>query len=190
MIFVSFWYLLPAALGNHVASCGNRLPVPGTVKSFLMRLDLPIDQGKTLGGREILGKNKTWRGLIVGGVTGIFVAGVQAILYYSFEFFRDNTVIDYGKINFILLGILMGEGALLGDLVESFIKRRMGKPSGKPWFPWDQADWIIGAMLLSSLVFVPPVKLAAVTLGLYIVVHLCSDRIVCYMGIKKRCEVN
>ncbi|NQT33309.1 MAG: CDP-archaeol synthase [Candidatus Omnitrophica bacterium] len=188
-IFSCLWYLLPAALGNHNASCGNRLPLPGILKKGLARLAVPIDFGVKWHGNEIVGKNKTWRGIIVGIVTGILVAGAQAILYFNVSFFRENTLVDYGKINFIVIGALMGGGALLGDLLESFIKRRLNKPSGKPWFPWDQMDWIIGAILLSSIVYVPPFKVAITTILLYVVVHLCSDRVVCWMGIKKREEV-
>ena len=127
---------------------------------------------------------------MVGVITGILVAGIQALLFFNSDFLKNNTVIDYGRFNFILIGALMGGGALLGDLIESFIKRRHGRPSGKPWFPWDQADWIIGAILLSSIVYVPPAGVAVVTILLYIGVHLCSDRVVCRLGIKKREEVN
>ena len=190
LIFACFWYLLPAALGNHNASCGNRLPIPGVLKKFLNKLAVPIDFGKTLNGREIFGKNKTWRGLVVGVVTGVLVAGIQAFLFFKIDFFKNNTLIDYGQVNFVLLGALMGLGALSGDLIESFIKRRLNKPSGKPWFPWDQVDWIIGAMILSSAVYQPGVKVVIVTLILFTIVHLCSDRVVCLMGIKKREEVN
>ena len=190
LIFAYLWYLLPAALGNHNASCGSRLPLPGVLKKPLEKLAVPIDSGKTLNGREIFGKNKTWRGIVVGVITGILVAGIQALLFFNSDFFKNNTVIDYGQFNFILIGALMGGGALLGDLIESFIKRRLGKPSGKPWFPWDQADWIIGAILLSSIVYPPPAEVAVVTILLYIGVHLCSDRVVCWLGIKKREEVN
>jgi CDP-2,3-bis-(O-geranylgeranyl)-sn-glycerol synthase len=190
LLFACLWYLLPAALGNHNASCGNRILLPGFLKRGLEKLAVPVDFGKTFRGREIFGKNKTWRGLVVGIGTGIVVSGAQALLFFNSDFFRNNTVIDYSGHNFILVGALMGAGALSGDLVESFIKRRLDKPSGKPWFPWDQADWIIGAMLLSSIVHVPKLEIAAVTLVLYVGVHLCSDRIVCRMGIKKRSEVN
>ena len=190
LIFASLWYLLPAALGNHNASCGNRLPLPEVLKKPLAKLAVPVDSGQTLNGREIFGKNKTWRGLVVGVITGILVAGIQAFLFFNVDFFKYNTVIDYGRVNFVLIGVLMGGGALLGDLIESFIKRRLDKPSGKPWFPWDQADWIIGAMLLSSIVCIPPAKVAVVTIILYVGVHLCSDRVVCWLGIKKREEVN
>jgi len=190
LIFSCLWYLLPAALGNHNASCGNRLPLPGSVKKALAKIAVPIDGGAKWHKKEIFGPNKTWRGLVVGIVTGIFVAGIQALLFFYVDFFKRNSIIDYGSVNFVLLGALMGGGALMGDLIESFIKRRLNKPSGKPWFPWDQVDWIIGAIVLSSIVYVPHLMTAIVTLVLYTGVHLCSDRVVCWMGIKKRAEVN
>jgi len=189
-IFQCLWYLLPAALGNHTASCGNRLWLPGALKEILARCAVPVDLGRQWHGKEIFGENKTWRGLIVGVLAGVIVAGIQALLFFNTEFFRDNSIIDYGKVNFILVGSLMGGGALAGDLVKSFIKRRLDKPSGKPWFPWDQLDWIAGSIILSCIVYVPPIKAVAVTIPLYVGIHLCSDRVVCRMRIKKREEVN
>lgn len=189
-IFACLWYLLPAALGNHNASLGNRIWLPAFMKNALARLAVPVDLGRKWNGREILGKNKTWRGILVGSVTGVIVAGVQALLFSSVQFFRDNTFIDYSRVNFAVSGFLMGCGALTGDLVKSLVKRALNKPSGKPWFPWDQLDWIIGAMVFSSLVYMPSVRAAAVTAILYVGVHLCSDRVVYLMGIKKREEVN
>ncbi|MBI5123964.1 MAG: CDP-archaeol synthase [Candidatus Omnitrophica bacterium] len=189
-IFMCLWYLLPAALGNHAASCGSRIWLPAIMIKGLERLARPVDFGARWGGKEIFGKNKTWRGLIVGIITGILAAGAQKALFFNFDFFRTNTLVDYGRVNFILLGALMGGGALAGDLVKSFIKRRLGVPSGKPWFPWDQLDWIAGAILFSSIAYIPPAPAAVVTALLYVGVHLCSDRIVCRMGIKKREEVN
>jgi len=159
-------------------------------RSGLASLAIPIDRGIKWRGREILGKNKTWRGLLVGMITGVLAAGIQAILFFNVDFFKKNTLVDYGAVNFALLGFLMGSGALFGDLVKSFIKRMLNKPSGKPWFPWDQLDWIAGGIILSSIVYVPPAGIALVTAVLYVGVHLCSDRIVCRMGIKKREEVN
>ncbi len=189
-IFSCLWYLLPAALGNHNASLGNRIWLPGVVKNALQKIAVPVDFGVKWRGREIFGKNKTWRGLLVGAVTGIVVAGVQALLFLKVDFFRENTLIDYANVNFIIIGSLMGGGALIGDLIKSFIKRALNKPSGKPWFPWDQLDWIMGAMLFSSLAYVPAAKTVIVTAILYVGVHLCSDRVVYRMGIKKREEVN
>ena len=190
LIFQCAWYLLPAALGNHNASCGQSLWLPEIAKKYLAKLAVPIDSGAKWRGAEILGKNKTWRGLVVGVVTGIIVSGIQAILFLNIDFFRNNTLIDYGRVNFFLFGFLMGGGALFGDLVKSFIKRRLARSPGKPWFPWDQLDWIAGAMIASSPFYAPSPMVAAVTAVLYVSVHLCSDRIVYHMGIKKRDEIN
>jgi len=189
-IFLCLWYLLPAALGNHTASCGNRLWLPAILKNGLTKLAHPVDFGVHWHGREIFGKNKTWRGLLVGILVGILTAGIQALLYSKIDFFRINSLVDFGNVNFILLGALMGGGALIGDLVKSFIKRRLDMPPGKPWFPWDQLDWITGAILFSSIVYIPSARVVVVTVLLYVGVHLCSDRIVCRMGIKKREDVN
>ncbi len=127
---------------------------------------------------------------MVGVITGILVAGIQALLFFKSDFFKNNTLINYAQVNFVLVGVLMGLGALLGDLIESFIKRRLNKPSGRPWFPWDQIDWIMGAMVLSWAIYRPSAKVVVVTLVLFTIVHLCSDRVVYRMGIKKREEVN
>ena len=189
-IFMCLWYLLPAALGNHTASCGNRLWLPAIFKNLLAKLAFPVDLGARLSGKEIFGKNKTWRGLVVGILAGIATAGIQALLFFNTDFFRYNTLVDFGRVNFIMLGALMGGGALVGDLIKSFIKRRLDVPPGRPWFPYDQLDWIAGAIILSSIVYVPAPGVVAVTALLYVGVHLCSDRVVCHMGMKKREEVN
>ncbi|OGC92463.1 hypothetical protein A2899_02445 [Candidatus Amesbacteria bacterium RIFCSPLOWO2_01_FULL_49_25] len=71
----------------------------------------------------LFGSHKTWRGLVFGvGIAGIVGGG---------------------------LGALSGFGALMGDLVKSFCKRRMGIAPGKSWFPWDQIDWVVGTMVMS-----------------------------------------
>ena len=190
IIFVCFWYLLPAALGNHNASCGERIFLPRVLKQVLAKLAIPIDSGIRWKGKKLFGENKTWRGLVVGIITGICVAGIQTLFFLNIDFFKRNTIIDYEKVNFVLIGALMGGGALIGDLIESFIKRILNKPPGKPWFPYDQLDWILGAIIFSSLIYIPSFKIAVVTIILYVFVHLCSDRVVCTLGIKKREEVN
>ena len=38
--------------------------------------------------------------------------------------------------------------AMGGDAAKSFAKRRLGIAPGKPWFPWDQVDFVLGALIL------------------------------------------
>ena len=187
--FQCLWFLLPAALSNHNASVGNRLWAPRFVKSWLAKLDVPVDFGYKLKGKELFGRNKTFRGFAVGIVTGILIAGIEALLYLTIPFFRENSLIDYTKINFLLVGFLMGFGALFGDLVESFIKRQLGKRSGEPWFPFDQLDWILSSIILTSIVYVPPLNYILGIIVVYVFVHLASDRMVQRMGIKRKEDV-
>jgi CDP-2,3-bis-(O-geranylgeranyl)-sn-glycerol synthase len=56
-------------------------------------------------------------------------------------------LIDYSNINIYLTGLLLGFGALFGDLVASLFKRQFNIKPGKPWPPFDQIDWILGAII-------------------------------------------
>jgi len=46
------------------------------------------------------------------------------------------------------LGVRFGIGAMAGDAVKSFFKRRVGIRPGQPWIPFDQLDFIVGALAL------------------------------------------
>jgi CDP-2,3-bis-(O-geranylgeranyl)-sn-glycerol synthase len=168
---------------------GNSLPIPRSLRPLLLKLDIPVDLGKKLGGKEIFGRNKTFRGFAVGIVTGIFVTALQYLLFLAVPFFRENTLIDFSRINFALVGFLMGFGALLGDLIKSFFKRRLNKRPGLPWFPFDQLDWILASLILTATVYVPPLDYLLGTIAVYVLVHLCSDRIVQRLGLKKKEDV-
>jgi len=108
----------------------------------------PIDLGKKLGGKPIFGPHKTYRGLELGILLAIGTAYLQKSLAPHTTSFN---LVDYSQINIWQLSLLQGFGALAGDLVKSFLKRRLAKASGQPWPPFDQLDWIVGAVILSSL---------------------------------------
>jgi CDP-2,3-bis-(O-geranylgeranyl)-sn-glycerol synthase len=115
------WFIMPAWIGNMLACTfgGGR----------------PIDGGRTfIDGRPVLGKGKTVRGFFVGVFFAITVAVVQSFLHYTF--------------NPVAFGLLMGTGAMLGDLVKSFFKRRLNVQSGRPFPPFDQLDFIAGALAM------------------------------------------
>ena len=58
-------------------------------------------------------------------------------------------IFDYGRNDLWLVGSAFGIGAVAGDHFESFIKRRLGKPPGERWWPFDQCDFLIGAAFLT-----------------------------------------
>lgn len=87
-----------------------------------------------------LGAHKTVLGVGAGIATALLVSFVQARLAWS------GNLMDYS--HWPLLGLLLGLGAMGGDLMKSFFKRRCGIPAGARWVPWDQLDFVAGALIL------------------------------------------
>lgn len=154
----SFWYFLPAGIANLVPPLAVYLP---GLKSW----NTPLDFGRTYRGTRIFGGHKTVRGLTVGLICGTLTAYLQSLL----------VSVPY---NPIILGFLLSLGALSGDAIKSFFKRRARVPSGKSWFPFDQLDYIIGGLLVSSLYLQPPAPIYLGVLFLYFGLHLT----VSYLG--------
>ena len=90
----------------------------------------PLDGGeKWLDGKPFLGGHKTLRGCIVGVVMGLLIGVLQGSFYS---------------------GLTQGLGAILGDLVSSFLKRRWDIAPGEGFPLLDQLDFIVAAIILSQ----------------------------------------
>jgi len=139
LIIESFYFMLPAYFANMAPVIFRKLKF----------LDIPIDFNKKLNNKPLLGKNKTYRGLVFGISLSIITAFVQYILMRN-EFFRDISIIPS---DWILFGFCMGFGALLGDSIKSFFKRRASISSGKPWPFFDQIDYVLGSFLITEIFF-------------------------------------
>jgi len=142
IITQALWIIIPAYIAN-----GFALLVGGGT---------PIDFGKNWkDGKRILGDGKTWNGLIIGAVFGIVAGfGIAIVAIYAnrsqeYAFLELN---DFGQFP-IMIPIISSIcfGALLGDITESFLKRRVGKDRGQDWIPFDQLDFILGVLILSFL---------------------------------------
>jgi len=103
----------------------------------------PLDFGMKMSGKPLIGKNKTWRGLVLGVFSAVIITYGLSLLYWPFAF------------SAVKWSMLAGSGALLGDAVKSFCKRRVNIPPGKSWVPFDQIDYSIGALALGSVLFFP-----------------------------------
>ena len=98
------WYCIFQALVLLIAA--NGAPVI-TNKVMGNRFAKPIDNGLKLSdGYRLFGDSKTWRGLF----SGVLLAAVMAIILGIQP----------------LTGVLFGVLTIIGDLLASFIKRRMG----------------------------------------------------------------
>ena len=166
-----FYLMLPAYFANMA---------PVMVK----KIDLfafPVDFDKKLNNKPILGKNKTFRGLIFGVIFAIAISYFQFSLY-NVEFFKNISFIDYQ--NWLLFGFLIGLGALTGDLVKSFFKRRLGIEPGKKFVPFDQTDFVVGALVFIMPIFGLTLKIFFISLLLSFVLHIIVNHIAFYLKIR------
>lgn len=125
---------------------------PVIFKNNLLWLAKPVDFGKKFVGKEIFGAHKTWRGLLVATFAGgvFFIFERQIILTFPrTEFWSpfDLRIVPWW------FGFLFAAGAILGDLVKSFFKRRFDIPPGATWYPFDQIDFLLGAALVASFYY-------------------------------------
>ncbi|GAC1387922.1 MAG: CDP-2,3-bis-(O-geranylgeranyl)-sn-glycerol synthase [Candidatus Saccharimonadales bacterium] len=169
----SLWFFMPAGASNAVPVLASKLPL-------LKRWTAPIDNGISFRGVRLLGKNKTWRGLIVGIATAMLVAALQYFIW------RDGFTRTASFGITVLTGLLMGLGALLGDVIESFLKRRRGTPPGQGWFPFDQLDYIFGGLLVSYPVSHIGWQLAVSVVITWFIAHLLTVYIGYIIGLRER----
>lgn len=162
----SIIFFLPAYFANAMPVIASRLKIfPSLAK--------PINE-------KVFGKTKTYRGFVV-GIGGALLGGVIQSLLGFYDFFESS-----GTFLFIFLfSFFLGFGALLGDLIKSFIKRRIGKKSGEPWIIFDQIDYVIGALLLSSVIMTPPIEVIITLLIISPLLSLLANIIAYTLKIKK-----
>ncbi len=148
--------MLPAAIATIMPVFAKKI--------FKDRLSTPIDFNKAYKGKPIFGRNKTYRGFAFGVMAAVLAAYAQK-KFYSFQIIKSISLVDYATINIFLWGFLMGFGALAGDLIKSFFKRRIGIEPGRPWLFFDQADFIIGSLLFTSPIYLPDLKILSAIIG-------------------------
>lgn len=135
LIIKCLYFMLPAYFANMAPVLFRKL-------NFL---NYPVDFNVKFRGNPLLGKNKTYRGIFFGVLFALIIAYLQ---YYFYGYFNSISLYNYN--NWLLIGFLLGFGALFGDLVKSFFKRRCSINPGCRFIPMDQLDYSIGALLLFS----------------------------------------
>lgn len=133
------YFFLPAYFANMTP------PLIKKAKLFSF-LNREVDFGKKFLGQPIFGKHKSWRGVILGILVGMVTALLQLRLY-QFSAVQKISLFDYQKINILLFGFLISAGAVFGDLLFAFIKRRLKMEPGVRFIPFDQTNYVIGAAI-------------------------------------------
>ncbi|MGZ3420316.1 MAG: CDP-archaeol synthase [Polyangiales bacterium] len=156
------------------------LLVSAAVSALVLRFDWlrflakPIDGGASWKGKRVLGDGKTWRGVAVAVGTSIAVVALQRrIVAPGLE------VIDYRAESPVLVGGALGLGAMLGELPNSFVKRRIGIPRGKTargplaivFWLWDQLDLLTTTWPLLAFFFHPTVAIVVASVAIALVLH-------------------
>jgi CDP-2,3-bis-(O-geranylgeranyl)-sn-glycerol synthase len=175
LIMQAIWLMLPGIIANMT---------PVLSKNSFTFLAVPIDFNKKLNKNPILGKNKTWRGFILGMITAVLTAYLQSYLY-QFQAIKNISLIDYGALSMLSLGLLLGFGVLVGDMVESFVKRRLRMKPSQPFIPWDQIDSALGGLLTLSIIYIPPGKIIIASITLAFVISLLSTKVGYWLGLRK-----
>lgn len=165
LIIKSLYFFLPAYVANMAPVLFKWIPW----------LNKPVHE-------RLLGTNKTWRGIIVATIMGTIVFALQKCAYAAG--FTSWALIDYSGFS-ILLGALLGFGAIAGDAIESYYKRKQGIPPGQPWIPWDQLDFVFGGIVMGFFFYVPPAEVVLVLVVISPILHIATNYIGYLLGIRK-----
>ncbi|MFB6197408.1 MAG: CDP-2,3-bis-(O-geranylgeranyl)-sn-glycerol synthase [Halobacteriaceae archaeon] len=129
---IAIWAMLPAYIPNNIAVIFGGGP--------------PIDLGYTLRGNRLLGDGKTWRGTFAGIFAGAGLAGMLNLIH---PLVNDLIAVPRFPIG---AGVALPAGAMLGDLMASFMKRRTGRARGHAFPLVDQLDFVVASLGLTWLV--------------------------------------
>ena len=139
---------------------------PAMRYDLLRALKAPLDGGRTLRGRRLFGDNKTWRGALL-MVGGVLLATVTLSAWPWWWHRLPDHLTAGGPVPY---GVLLGLGVVLGELPNSFLKRRLGiapgtqRPTlaGRALTVLDQGDLVLGIwVLLLPLHVLSPVEVLA-----------------------------
>ncbi|VVB66474.1 CDP-archaeol synthase [Candidatus Gugararchaeum adminiculabundum] len=104
----------------------------------------PMDFGRKFkDDTRILGDGKTWRGFLAGVLGGAVMGVIAAYVCPS------QWNIYANRESYYISGVLMGIGAMIGDSLGSFIKRRMRVDQGRPIVLLDQLTFLYVAIAFS-----------------------------------------
>lgn len=163
LLLEAIYFFLPAGFGNMAPVLFKWVPF----------LNKPVCS-------KLFGKNKTWRGMLFFVLLSLFVISIQRLIGFDLSFF------SYSSENFLLVGLLMGFGAFLGDLIESFFKRKLKIKPGKDLFFWDQVDFVIGGLIFVAFYKDIGLVVNLLVLVSYFVLHLIIKNIGYWLKIDKR----
>ncbi|WP_048057878.1 CDP-2,3-bis-(O-geranylgeranyl)-sn-glycerol synthase [Methanothermococcus okinawensis] len=170
LIYNSLIYILPAYVANASACIFGG----GT----------PLDMGKKfVDGKRIVGNGVTYRGTFFGILCGIIVAVLEGMIVNLN--IVNNIAFYFNIFEWVYIGFLLSLGALFGDMLGSFIKRRIGIAQGKPAPILDQIGFVVFAILFAYPIAPISIEMIIVLLIITPAVHLLGNIVAYLLGVKK-----
>lgn len=125
--------------------------------------------------RRWLGDHKTVVGFASGMLAALATAAVQAHLAPPLALARES---------WPQAGLALGFGAMAGDALKSFFKRRIGIAPGRSWKPADQLDFVLGALVMGLPWYVPGWPETLAVLALSFLGHIAVNHLAFWLGIR------
>ena len=161
-------------------------------------LERPIDNNRILrDGKRLFGDNKTWKGLAGMAILGILCTVLWGLIGEKSAYLSQHNYLYFKYVNTvpynILMGLLLGLGYALFELPNSFIKRRMNIQPGKSnknlqgviTVFFDQADSVIGCVLVLCLVYRMSVPLFIAYIFLGALTHIVLNMLLYFLKLRK-----
>jgi CDP-2,3-bis-(O-geranylgeranyl)-sn-glycerol synthase len=136
------WLLLPAYIANASATLPRgRGP--------------PMDFGKLWGdGRRVLGPSKTWSGFFFGALFALPFGLLEAwLILLAPPVWKLVPTLAPSVLAAVPVVLLLSFGAMVGDALGSFVKRRLGLASGARTFLLDQMPFVLVPIALGLAVY-------------------------------------
>ncbi|MFX1514056.1 MAG: CDP-archaeol synthase [Promethearchaeota archaeon] len=153
LIIASTWFILPAYIADMTPT--------------IFRGWGPIDRRRQWkwDGRRILGDGKSLRGSLGGVLTGAVIGLLQgflleqdAVMDLLEDFLISDLITGDLLVDYTIRGLLLGFGTILGDLIGSFIKRRLNFERGVNAPFLDQLGFLVCAIAVTLPFYPVPIE--------------------------------
>ncbi len=154
---------------------------------------VPLDRGRTVGGRPIFGAHKTFRGFVVMVPAAALAFSIVARVAGAGD--AQSGLWPLTSLQYALLGAWAGLGFMAGELPNSFVKRQLGiapgasarHPIARVWqFAFDRLDSGIGMLLATNLLVPTPWQTWAIVLSIGPLLHWSFSVLLFRLRLKAR----
>jgi len=167
IIAQAFWLIAPAYAANAFPPLVNGKHA--------------LDFGKNLRRNRIFGDGKTFEGTFGGIAFGTFIGILQMLFQNSYPIPQEIGLVQLS----IPIILVLSVGAIFGDIIGAFIKRRLGMPRGALAPLLDQWDFIIVSLIVVGFFVSLSVEVVIFLLIITPVVHWIANLIGYAFKVKK-----